>query len=719
MSLGTTLLRRARRFAGLGDARTDGGGPVLFAFTGGSASWPAMGRTRYARSRAFRDAIDEAATVVDEILGWNAAAHFRGIDEPAESLAVARRNDIIRLGLLQLAQVDLWRGEGVVPDGVVSVSLGEMVAPYAAGAISRGDCARILAVVAQAISRTPSDNDMFLLEVDGPEAERLCRSSPVPLDYLGSVTHVCAAVLCRRADAPSARVHLDGRILRTLATDWNYHMPRLDVDRAWMQGQLAGVRPQLPATPIYSSVAGGRITRAPAFDAAFFAWMVSRPFRFGDAVSAALADGFRTIINIGPHPANSAHLSAIAAAGGHPIRLIDTMTTNDEEGTWDRARRAVRSLVRSPIASRTFSAATLELKDPAVEARLFDAYEALRAAGTPLFLATNGSWIVLDFDSVQRALSQPALFSSRTAIMEEADPVLLGSDPPAHTAVRRLLARHFSKEAIARRVTLAERTANRLLEPLRAGRPIDAVAEFATPLAQDVAADLVGLPSDVVRRVDDCTLAARGDMRSVYERVHAPLQEAAPHSRLYGELLGDRDGALDAAAACSLVRLLWVTATTPKRVLGSAILLLLEHPEIRAALQARPELLGAFVDEVIRLRPAEHLIPRVTTADVELRGVMIPRGARVLLCVAAANRDPSAFPDPSAIHLTGRTTGHVSFGAGIHRCLGAALGSAVILTGLRALLREAPQFSAAQPLSTVRYAPGASFRELEQLVIAR
>jgi len=720
MKIGPALLQRAKRLAGRPQPEPviDDGGRVLFAFTGGSASWPAMGRTRYARNRSFRDAIDEAAAVVDDVLGWNPAAQFRGIDEPPGSLPLARRNDIIRIGLLQLAQVDLWRSEGIVAEGVVSVSLGEMVAPYAAGAISRPDCARTLAVVSHAISRTPIDHRMFLLEADGPDAERLCRSAPVALDYLGSINHACAAVLCNSGGASSARTYLDGRILRELATDWNYHTPRLDVDRAWMQEQLAGVRSRPSSIPIYSSVAGGRITRAPVFDAAFFAWMVSRPFRFADAVSAALADGFSTIINIGPDPANNAHLSAVAAAGGHSVRLIDTMRTNDEEGTWERARAAVRSLSRPTIANPALSAATVRLDDPAVEARLFDVYETLRAAGSPQFLARAGSWIVLDFESVQRALAEPLLFSSRAPVMEETDPVLLGNDPPAHTAVRRLLTRYFSKDEIALRVALAERTAGRLLEPLRAGRPIDAMAGFATPLAQTIAADLVGLPDDVVQRLADGTLAARGDMRSVYERVDATFEEAAPHSRLYGELLRDGDGALDAAAARSLVRLMWVTATTPKRVLGSAILLLLEHPGIRTTLEARPELLGAFVDEATRLYPGEHLIPRVTTTDVDLRGVSIPARANVLLCVAAANRDPSAFPNPSAIHLTGRTTGHLSFGAGIHRCLGGVLGHAVILTGLRALLDVAPQFSAAQPFSTIRYAPGASFRELEQLVIA-
>lgn len=499
MSIGPGLLRRARRLAGLPESApvTDGGGRLLFAFTGGSASWPAMGRTGYARSRPFRDAIDEAGSVVDDVLGWNPAAHFRGIVEPPESLCLARRNDI----------------------------------------------------------------------------------------------------------------------------------------------------------------------------------------------------------------------------GRRPVRFVDTMRTDDEEGSWNRALAAVRTRPPAAIARPTYSASTVLLKDPAIEARLFDVYEALRAAGSPQFLARTNSWIVLDFESVQRALAQPLVFSSRTPTMVETDPVLLAEDPPQHTAVRRLLARHFSRDAVARRAALAERTAEQLLEPLRSGQAIDAIADFATPLAHTIAADLTGLPADVVRRLADCTLAARGDMRSVYRLVDATIQDAAPRSRLYGELLQDAAGALDAAAARSLVRLLWVAATTPKRVLGSAILLLLEHPKIRSLVEARPELLGAFVDEAIRLRPGEHLITRVTTDAVEVRGVTIPAGANVQLCLAAANRDPSVYPDPSSIHLTGRTTAHVSFGAGIHRCIGGALGQAVILTGVRALFRAAPHFRAAQPLSTVRYAPGATFREVEQIVI--
>ena len=194
---------------------------------------------------------------------------------------------------------------------------------------SREQIAPVSSRSSHTLSRVAVPARQFLLEVDAPEAERCAgrRLYPRPC---GLVQQACAAVLCRSGDMAVTREYLNGRILREMTTDWNYHTPLLDVNRSWLQEQLSGIRTLPASIPIYSSAAGGRITRAPAFDAAFFAWMVSRPFRFADAVSAALADGFGTIINIGPHPSNNAHLSAIAAAFPRPVRLTNR-ATNDEQ----------------------------------------------------------------------------------------------------------------------------------------------------------------------------------------------------------------------------------------------------------------------------------------------------------------------------------------------------------------------------------------------------
>ena len=681
---------------------------LLFAFTGGSAAWPGMGRSLYRDSPVFRDAIDAAGAVVEEVLGWDAAALFRGQDDSETTLELERRNEVIHLGMLQLAQVDLWRDAGVWPGGVLSVSLGEMVAPYAAGALSRADCARVLAAVSHAISRTPSDERMFIIKADRDTALRMARTAPAPLDYLGSMTRSRSVVLCRGRDAEAIRGFLGAAMMRAAETDWNYHTPHLDVDRHWLNEQLRHLKTQPPLCPIYSSAASGAIPAGAPFDAQFYGWMVSRPFRFADALSAALRDGFDAIVNLGPQPANNDFIAETALACGVEIRMIDTMRANDEQRTWRNAATAVRSLRLVSPAPKRIDPRTLDLR----HADLFEAYEELRRAGPVHYLDHNRTWIFLGYDDVQQALGDPERFSSRMPVLEETDPFLLASDPPEHTAMRRILSRHFSTEANARRVEHAERVAERLLQPLAEGHELDAVWDFAYPLAAAVAAEVIGHAG--LESLIEPMRAAGGDTRTMYAKLQEPIDGLAPDTAIYAELV--RDGCDDASAR-SLVRLVWIAGTTPRRAVASAILLLLQHDDVRRRVQDEPSLLGAFVDEVLRLRPPAHFLPRVVTEDVSVSGTRIPARASVQLCLAAANRDPVRFDDPLSLRLDRASNPHLSFGSGIHRCIGAPLGRAQIIAALRTLFRVAPHFRAIQPLGTVRYVPGAPQREIEQLVI--
>jgi cytochrome P450 len=113
------------------------------------------------------------------------------------------------------------------------------------------------------------------------------------------------------------------------------------------------------------------------------------------------------------------------------------------------------------------------------------------------------------------------------------------------------------------------------------------------------------------------------------------------------------------------------------------------------------------------------MVPRLTTAAAEIGGATIPPGAEVLLCLAAANRDPARFPEPAALRLGRSPAANLSFGGGAHRCIGAALARSQVSIALGELFRAAPEFRAAEPLAAVRYAPGAPFNQLERLVIRR
>jgi cytochrome P450 len=152
---------------------------------------------------------------------------------------------------------------------------------------------------------------------------------------------------------------------------------------------------------------------------------------------------------------------------------------------------------------------------------------------------------------------------------------------------------------------------------------------------------------------------------------------------------------MDDASTRSLIRLLWLAATTTtERVIAHCVLHLLGVTGVRP----QPHLTPAFVEEVLRLHPPELLVPRLTTRPVRLGGVDLPANAVVYLCLAAANRDPAKFDRPAELRLDRPAARHFTFGSGIHHCVGAMLGRRVVETAVRVLLTHAPGLRAAQPL---------------------
>ena len=331
------------------------------------------------------------------------------------------------------------------------------------------------------------------------------------------------------------------------------------------------------------------------------------------------------------------------------------------------------------------SAATIDLASPAVARDPFPHYEELRRKGPVQYLARHQAWIVLGHDEVQTAFMRPDLFSNRP--YAEVDAVLLAADPPEHTAVRRVVMRYFSTEAVDRLVAFAGAHAPSLLRPR-----LDVVPDYAMALTSAVAARLIGFDDDALARIR----AARGRTPYIpdWDAFVSALHSLAERAAIYGSLRGD---GLDDAQVRSLVRLLWLAATTTtERVIAHCVLRLLRHEEARD-----PALVEPFVEEVLRLHPPELLVPRLTTQPAALGGAAIPENALVYLCLAAANRDPAKFERPSELRLDRPPARIFTFGSGVHHCVGATLGRRVVQTAVRTLLVRGSRFRAAEALDDV------------------
>lgn len=340
-------------------------------------------------------------------------------------------------------------------------------------------------------------------------------------------------------------------------------------------------------------------------------------------------------------------------------------------------------------------AATIDLAAPEIAADPFPHYEALRRSGPVHYLARHQYWIVLGYDAVKAAFDRPDLFSN--ADYDDVDRVLLAADPPNHTPIRRAVSRLFSGDALARLTAFAQAEAERLAQA-----EIDVVGDFAAPFTHNVAAELIGFDADAVAVLRDAFTPDRPFPETV-----AILDRVAEQAATYDQFRRPEYGFSDREAR-SLVRLLWLAATTTtERTIVHAALRLLEDGGLRARLAADPALLSPFVEEVLRLNPAESLIRRVTTGPAELGGVDLPGGASVQLCLPAANRDPARFPDPAAIRLDRPQKQHLAFGFGLHFCPGAGLARRLVPAALAALLRR-PGLRPLEPLDRLDWVATAS-----------
>lgn len=682
MSLYARIIRRVRVAQGGMRERFAGGRErQLFVFAAGFEGGRA-GPALYGGDARFRRAADACGRVLEAELGMSPREllHYGGADA---WLATARA------GVVQTALFDAWRAGGIRPAGVLGAGSGEAVAAYAAGALSRDDALAVICRFGRRAGPVPA-GDLLLVGADAHAAKRLARAS-VPAEFIGEAYPGASLIWLPRAGR--ACVESRAPVLAELSGT-GCGLAR----RAALEEDLGGISWRRPSCAVYSAAAGGLIAASTPRDAAFWAWTLSAPFDFGSAAADAFSDGMDVALGAGP--AALAWMAESARRSGHPLRTLDL----SDAGALKRARRMPRP---APPEQAPFSAT--DLHSAAATREPYACYEELRQGGPVQYLPRHDFWIVLGHAEVQAAFSRPSIFSSSP--WKRVDPVLAGSDPPMHAAVRRLVAREFAPVRLDRIIAFVEERARELLRP-----ELDVVGDWGVPLTQSVGGILLGADEDLLAEI-----AAAGEASpepSSFPVLHRALRALAGRTGLYGTLMRDGAGMIGDEEARSLVALLWLAATTTTpRTIAFCVIHLLRDGALRRRLASDPALIPAFVDEVLRLHPAEHLIRRRATVEAELGGVLIPEGATVQLCITAANRDPARFEAPAELRIDRSPPRHLSMGHGIHYCVGAPLARRVVATALRTLLREMPYFRELQPLGAVPYFRSMTAYTPRQLVI--
>ncbi len=339
-------------------------------------------------------------------------------------------------------------------------------------------------------------------------------------------------------------------------------------------------------------------------------------------------------------------------------------------------------------------------------------------------------WIVTGYDAVRRLMADTR-FSSRQDIgplhvpfevpgMPAAEPspqipgVFIAMDPPDHTRLRRMLTGAFTVKRMnqleAHIVDIVER---RLDEMASLAPPVDLVQEFALPVPSLVICELLGVPySDregfqrdsaqfLVKDqpIEEKIAAYTGLTTFLAELVTS--KRAAPDEDILSDLARNDDLTIEELTGIAFLLLLAGHETTAN-MLALGTFALLEHPEQMAALRADPDLMPGAVEELLRYLSIADIFYRYATEDIELGGETIGKGSTVLVSLLAANHDPLRFDDPDTLDVHRNARGHLSFGHGIHQCLGQQLARLEMRAGFAGLLRRFPTLQLAIPAGDVR-----------------
>ncbi len=335
--------------------------------------------------------------------------------------------------------------------------------------------------------------------------------------------------------------------------------------------------------------------------------------------------------------------------------------------------------------------------------------------------AHGGYWVVSRYKDVAEVAKDTDSFSSAYGVFipgalphpeapsNLAPPMM---DPPEQTAVRKMLLPWFSPQAAKAREPAIERLADELIDKFIDDAQCDFVSQYAEPFTALFMMRLLGLPDEMWEGLSEIIHAVGGglgtdeddanliDLTS-WGPVLAPVLEVAeqrraePQHDLLSHLVQAKvDGEpLDPLRLLALVfTLIGGGIDTTANAIGSALVYLGRNPEVRQRLVDDPAHTSVAIEEFLRMWPPFHTLARYVKKDTVIGGQPINEGERVLMVWGAANRDETEFDDPQTVDIDRQPNRHLTFGTGVHRCLGSNFARAELRIAINQLLARAPHY---------------------------
>jgi cytochrome P450 len=369
----------------------------------------------------------------------------------------------------------------------------------------------------------------------------------------------------------------------------------------------------------------------------------------------------------------------------------------------------VSGIAKRPKVSKAIFGRT-KWGDPFAPARFsypYDIYDTMRADGPVVFNKLYQQWFVFGYDEIHEVFRSPhATTSSMVEVLLALHPYnklsansignfkrwLLVTDPPEHSRLRGAVSRAFTPRRIASFEPRIQTVVKELLSSIENLSEVEIVSEFTARLPIYVIAELLGLPRDrwewlraasaeiagileAFAGFDPVSMNRRFDELHAYFATIIEQRRLQPQDDLISAMIAeDAENQLDTDEVMAMIALLMFAGhETTTGLLGNAIVALAQHPKQRELLRSKPELIDNAVEEFLRFDPPAQTSARFANQDLVIGGKTIRKGATIALMIGAANRDTRQWPDANELRLDRPDPKPISFGHGVHYCIGASL----------------------------------------------